>query len=148
MIWLAATVGQVTVVEIVTQAAPGPFVNVYRSYACWAVSPAIGPGQALTAPHTEASPLRPSRPVIVVSPAASVPLTVVGVAHTHVGSVKLNELDPPLKFTVKVNRIGVPHTNDGDVLTEKGTVFVEEAPSAVLGYGEFGWVMVTPGVAV
>src|SRR6185436_20676061 len=66
----------------------------------------------------------------------------------HEGSVNENVLVPPVKVTVSVNEMVVPHTNDGDVLTENGTRLVELPFSGVFGYGEFGCVIVTPGVVV
>src|ERR1700686_4347980 len=73
------------------------------------------------------------------------PVTVVG-AHWQVGSVKLRVSVPPVKFVVSVKAIGVPQTKLGDVLTENGTVLVPLLPTTMSGYGEFGWVIVTPGV--
>jgi hypothetical protein len=73
------------------------------------------------------------------------PLIVV-VGQPQEGRVKENVLMPPENVTVSVNDIVVPHTNAGEVLTEKGTVFVAEPFSGVAAYGEFGWLIVTPGV--
>ncbi len=42
----------------------------------------------------------------------------------------------------------MPQAKLDDVLTPNGTVFVPLAPTAIFGYGEFGWEMTTPGVVV
>ena len=41
--------------------------------------------------------------------------------------------DPPVKLTVSVKLIVVPHKKLGAVLTEKGTVLVPPAPGAMFG---------------
>jgi len=61
-----------------------------------------------------------------------VPLTVIG-AHAQVGSENDKVLDPPIKLTVSINEMGVPQTNEFEVLTEKGTVLIALLFSAMLG---------------
>jgi hypothetical protein len=75
------------------------------------------------------------------------PLTITGAAW-QVSRVKGKLLVPPLKDTVRVKLIVVPQTNVFAVLTENGIVLPPVAPSLIFAYGEFGWVIVTPGVEV
>ncbi len=80
-----------------------------------------------------------------IGPGTSAPV-IVTCGPRQVLSENGNVLVPPLKVTVRVKLIVVPQTNEFEVLTAKGTAFPPVAFSLMFGYGEFGCVIVTPGV--
>lgn len=116
---------QPAVVVIVTQVADGPLVNVcrWKKRVVLALNvPSIAPGQAFSVEQVLTTPFRPSRDTAVASAPVMLPETVTGAA-VQVARAKLKVFDPPLYVTLSIKDIWVPHTKDGDVLTENGITF-------------------------